>query len=253
MAMKALQVEKVSKNFGGIRAINGIDLTIEIGERRGIIGPNGAGKTTLFNLISGLTQVSSGSISLFGTDISHMPARKRQGLGLGRTFQITELFPRLTVFNNVLLGALSLDSARFSLLRSIRSYKRLLADGQELLSRWGLWEKRDMAVSSLSYGERRQLELVVALASKPRFLLLDEPTAGLGTAETQAMCSMIQALGKEITLLIIEHDINAAIQLSEKATVLNFGEIIAEGSWDQIRGDSHVWEIYLGLKRTWPF
>ncbi len=246
--MKALGLEKLSKNFGGIHAINSVDLTLEVGERRAIIGPNGAGKTTLFNLISGLMPVSSGRIFLFDRDITDMPAHKRQSLGLGRTFQIAELFPTLSVLHNVLLGLLPLGAAKYGVLRPIRAHNDLLTNGQALLTTWGLWEKRDTPVSSLSYGERRRLELIVSLASRPRFLLLDEPTAGLGAAETEVMCSMIQFLGKDITLLIIEHDIEAAVRLSEKATVLNFGEVIAEGSWERIKEDSRVREIYLGLQ-----
>jgi branched-chain amino acid transport system ATP-binding protein len=246
--MKALVMENVSKNFGGIQALLDINLSIAVGERWGLIGPNGAGKTTLFHLISGVLPLSQGSISLFGVDITRMPSYKRPSLGLGRTYQITQLFSKLTVLGNVLMGLMAPDPARFSLLRPITSYPHLIARRQELLEMWGLWEKRDVPVCDLSYGEQRQLEIILALAPKPKLLLLDEPTAGLAAAETEAVCSMIQALPGNITMFIIEHDMDTASKLVDQVTVLNMGKMLAEGSWEQIRTNRQVQDIYLGAQ-----
>ena len=246
--MKALTVEELSKNFGGIQALVNVNFTIEAGERRGIIGPNGAGKTTLFHLISGVVSPSSGKIFLFGTDVTRMQPHKRVALGLGRTFQITSLFPRLTILGNILLGTIAIDSAKHSLLRPIAFHQQLFARAEELLYTWGLWEKRDIPVGSLSHGEKRQLEVILALAPKPKLLLLDEPTAGLSPAETDRACLMLRSLPSDITMLIIEHDMNAASKVVDQVTVLNMGKVIAEGSWERVRRDARVQEIYLGVQ-----
>jgi branched-chain amino acid transport system ATP-binding protein len=247
--MKALILENVSKSFGGIQSLLRVNLSVDVGERRGIIGPNGAGKTTLFNLISGLLPVSEGRIFLSGHEITHLAPRKRSALGLGRTFQITNLFPNLTVMENILLSLMAKDSVKFSLLRPITSYPHLFGKNREILEMWGVYQKRDIPVKSLSYGERRQLEIILALAQKPKLILLDEPTAGLSAAEREFACSMVQALPKGITLLIIEHDMDVASQIVDQVTVLHCGEKVAEGSWEQIRKDRRAQDIYLGRQQ----
>lgn len=244
--MKALDIEGLSKSFGGLRAIQTISLEIEEGERRAIIGPNGAGKTTLFNLISGFLFPSSGRISLFGRDVTSLHAHQRAALGLARTFQVTNLFQRLTVFENILLGVQATKSARFSFYRPARSYREVTVEGERLLKDWNLWEKREVPVKHLSYGEQREIELILALATKPRLLLLDEPTAGLSPAETAKVTSIVKNLPGDITIILIEHDMDVAFAVAENLSVLHFGSLLVNGSLEEIKGNPKVAEIYLG-------
>ena len=244
--MKALDTKALSKYFGGLRAIYDVSLEIEEGERRAIIGPNGAGKTTLFNLISGFLYPSSGRIFLFGHDVTNLPIHKRMILGLSRTFQVTNLFPNLTLFETILLGVQALNRAWFCFYRPISSFQEMIVQTDALLKEWNLWEKREVLIKNLSYGEQRQVEVVLALATKPHFLLLDEPTAGLSPAETALMISIIKRLPPDITIVLIEHDMDVAFEIADKITVLHFGSILAEGPLEQIRGNPKVTEIYLG-------
>jgi branched-chain amino acid transport system ATP-binding protein len=244
--LKALGLQTLSKNFGGLKAIQGISLEIEEGERRAIIGPNGAGKTTLFHLISGFLFPSSGRISLFGREVTTLQAHQRAALGMARTFQVTNLFQKLTVFDNILLGVQAMKWARFCFYRRVRSFREIIHETERLLKEWNLWEKKDTLLKNLSYGEQRQIEVIMALATKPRLLLLDEPTAGLSPAETASVTSIIKGLSREITTLLIEHDMDVAFEIAEKITVLHFGSILAEGSLEQIKGNPKVTEIYLG-------
>ena len=244
--MKALAIQALSKNFGGLRAIRGISLEIEEGERRAIIGPNGAGKTTLFHLISGFLFPSSGQLSLFGREVTNLQAHQRAGLGMARTFQVTNLFQKLTLFDNILLGVQAMKRTRFCFYRRVMSFRDIMDETDRLLKEWNLWEKKDTLVKNLSYGEQRQIEVIMALATKPRLLLLDEPTAGLSPAETILVTSIIKGLPREITTLLIEHDMDVAFEIAEKITVLHFGSILAEGSPEQIKGNPKVTEIYLG-------
>lgn len=244
--MKALGVQALSKNFGGLRAIYNVSLEIEEGERRAIIGPNGAGKTTLFNLISGFIFPSSGHIYLLGRDVTNLQSHQRAALGLARTFQVTNLFPNLTLFENILLGVQAMKWARFCFYRPARSFRAMILEAERLLKEWNLWEKREVFIKNLSYGEQRQIEVIMALAAKPKLLLLDEPTAGLSQAETASVTSIIKSLPREITTILIEHDMDVAFEIAEKITVLHFGSILAEGSLEQIKGNPEVSEIYLG-------
>ncbi len=244
--MKALEVQALSKNFGGLRAIRGISLEIEEGERRAIIGPNGAGKTTFFHLISGFLFPSSGRLSLFGSEVTHLQAHQRAALGMARTFQVTNLFQKLTLFENILLGVQAMKRTRFCFFRRVTSFRNIISETERLLKEWDLWGKKDALVKNLSYGEQRQIEVIMALATKPRLLLLDEPTAGLSPAETILVTSIIKGLPREITTLLIEHDMDVAFDIAEKITVLHFGSILAEGSPGQIKGNPKVTEIYLG-------
>jgi branched-chain amino acid transport system ATP-binding protein len=244
--VKALDVQALSKNFGGLRAIRDVSLEIEEGERRAVIGPNGAGKTTLFHLISGFLSPSSGHVSLFGRDVTNLRAHQRAALGMARTFQVTNLFPKLTLFENILLGVQAIQRARFCFYRLVRSFQEVILEAERLLKEWNLWEKREDLLKNLSYGEQRQIEVIMALATKPRLLLLDEPTAGLSPAETALVTSIIKGLPREITTILIEHDMDVAFEIAEKITVLHFGSILAEGSLEQIKGNPKVSEIYLG-------
>ena len=239
-------MERLTHDFGGLRALDGVTLTVGVGERRVILGPNGAGKTTLFNLITGLLSPVGGTISLFGRDVTALSPYRRARLGLGRTFQITTLFPRLSVLESVLLAVQGADGARFSLVRSRRADRHLTERAESLLVEWGLADRRDVLTRELSYGEQRQVELLLALAGQPRALLLDEPTAGLSAAETAAVVAMIERFPRDVTVLLIEHDMDVALTLAEQITVLHYGRVLAEGTRDAIRADARVAEIYLG-------
>ena len=243
----ALTLENLSINFGGLLAVDSVGLRVLPGERRAIIGPNGAGKTTVFNLISGDLAPTTGRILLFGRDISRLPPHRRAALGMSRTFQITKLFPNLTVWENVLLACQALERTKFSMLRPLRTYRHLYARGEELLQAVGVWEQREETVKNLSHGVQRQLEVALALAGRPRILLLDEPMAGLSPAETHEMTELLRKLDRSITLLIIEHDMDVVLDLAENIAVLHLGQKIADGSKDAVRANRQVQEIYLGV------
>lgn len=246
--MDGLRVEGLTKNFGGLHALENVNLEVFQGERRAIIGPNGSGKSTLFNLISGLLRPSGGRIFLFGQDISAWSPYKRAQIGLGRTFQITTLFPELSVMQNIVLGVLGHNACRFGMFRPLCSYGSISNSAEELLRNWGLWEKRETLVRNLSYGEQRRMEVLLNLASKPRIMLLDEPTAGLSSAEAKDLCDAVQTLEKDITLLIIEHDMDVVFGIADTITVLHHGRVIADGDKEAVRAAPEVKEVYLGSK-----
>ena len=242
----ALTLDNVSKHFGGLRAVDGVALAVRPGERRALIGPNGAGKTTLFNLISGALPVSSGRITLFGRDVTSAPAHHRAAQGLARTFQITNLFPDLSVLDNTQLAVQAHTAHRFSMLRPVRTFADLQGRARAILDSVGLASVAGAMVRNLSHGEQRQLEIALALAGRPRVLLLDEPTAGLSPAESRLMAGLLARLDPAITVLMIEHDMDIALELSPHVTVLHYGSVIADGSRDEVRADPQVREIYLG-------
>jgi branched-chain amino acid transport system ATP-binding protein len=241
-----LVLEKLVKNFGQLTAVNTLSIEIELGERHAIVGPNGAGKTTLFNLISGVERLTSGRILLFGKDVSEAPGYRRASMGLARTFQIINLFQSLTVFENVLLAIQVQTPLRSSIHKPLKDYPKILSRAEELLCQWNLEDKRDVHVSSLSYGAQRQLEVIMALANAPRLLLLDEPTAGLSPFETSEMTRFLSQLDDSITLLIIEHDMDVVYSLADKITVMHFGQVVAQGTPQEIKGHPKVMAIYLG-------
>jgi branched-chain amino acid transport system ATP-binding protein len=243
----ALAVSGLTHDFGGLRALNHVTLEVGAGERLVILGPNGAGKTTLFNIITGLLQPSAGRIRLFEHDVTALPPHRRARLGLARTFQITTLFPALTVLESVLLAVQGADRARFALLRPQTAFPQLFARAEALLDEWGLAERRAVPTRLLSYGEQRQVELILALAARPRVLLLDEPTAGLSPAETTSVAAMIRRFPRDVTILLIEHDMDVALALADRVTVLHQGDVLAQGSAEAIRRDPRVAEIYLGV------
>ena len=244
--MSALIVEDVSRNFGGVQALSHVSLAVEPGERHLIIGPNGAGKTTLFNMVSGATAVTSGRVLLFGRDITQLPAYERARLGLSRTFQITNLFPRLTVMENILLALQGADDSAFSLHRRMRANHRLFHSADGLLEQWGLTAIAGRTAKEISYGEQRQIDLILAMAVQPKVLLLDEPTAGLSAAEVVQVVGMVRSLPRDITILMIEHDMDVAFELADRITVLHQGCLIAEGGVEAIRNHPQVMKIYLG-------
>jgi branched-chain amino acid transport system ATP-binding protein len=250
-AVPALSLADVGKSFGGLRAVDGINLEVRAGERRAIIGPNGAGKTTLFHLISGELPVSDGRIVLFGQDVTRAAPHRRAALGLSRTYQITNLFPRLTVLDNCLLAVQALDPAKLHVHRALTTYSALFERAREVLERVGLGAKASAVVRDLAYGEQRQLEVGLALAGSPRLLLLDEPTAGLAPAESQLMTALVKRLDPAITVLMIEHDMSVAFEVVDRLTVLHYGRVVADGPADEVRANATVQEIYLGaLERS---
>ena len=244
--MTALTIEGLIHDFGGLRALAGVDLAVAPGERLTILGPNGAGKTTLFNLITGVYRPQTGRIRLFGNDITALAPHRRARLGLGRTFQITTLFPNLSVLDSVLLAVQGADTVRFALHRPATAYRHLFDRAATLLGEWGLLDRQHVPTRQLSYGEQRQVELILALAGSPRVLLLDEPTAGLSPAETASVAAMIRRFSREITVLLIEHDMDVALELADRVSVLYQGRVLAEGTTEAIRRDARVAEIYLG-------
>jgi len=245
-AAAALSLTGLSKEFGGLRAVDGVSLTVGAGERRAIIGPNGAGKTTLFSLISGETRPTGGHIALFGTDVTRAAPHRRASLGLARTYQITNLFPRLTALENCLLAVQALTPAKFHLHRGMHRYPAFHERARRVLEAVGLADKEAEPVRNLSHGEQRQLEIALALAGAPKLLLLDEPTAGLSPAESHAMTALLKELDPAITLLVIEHDMDVAFALTERITVLHYGKVVADGLARDVKANALVQEIYLG-------
>lgn len=241
-----LRLEGISKNFGGLSAVKDASLEVRAGERVGILGPNGAGKTTLFHLISGSLRPTGGRILLFGRDITRLPTYQRAGLGLGRTYQITNLFPTLTVLDNLRLSLISFKGIRFRMHRAVHRLDGVNQEARVWLEQIGLWNAREIEVRHLSYGHQRQLEVVMALALEPKILLLDEPTAGLSAAEVGPIVEMIRSLHRAMTVLIIEHDMDVAFQVAEKILVFHHGEKLAEGTTEEIRINPEVRRIYLG-------
>jgi branched-chain amino acid transport system ATP-binding protein len=246
MNSECLLVKRLKKNFGGLKVIDDLDLCVRAGERHVIIGPNGAGKTTLFNLISGILEPSSGEIHMFGQEVTWLSPHRRAVLGLARTFQITNLFPNLSLFENVLLAVQALDPAKFSALRPISAHGRLERKTYELLEEWELSAKASELVRNLSYGDQRQVELILTIAGKPRLLLLDEPTSGLSPAETSTVTETVRKLDRNIAIMLTEHDMDVAFSLADHVSVLHHGSLLVDGSVSEIKNDPRVKEIYLG-------
>lgn len=246
MSESALSLQSVVKTFGGLRAVDGVSLQVATGERRVVIGPNGAGKTSLFHCISGVHRPTSGVIQCFGDDITYLPEPQRTLKGVGRTFQISSVFAELTVLENIALAILGIRRQKWAMWSDVHRLKDLREKASEQLMLVGLPGKEDVLVNSLSYGERRQLELVLALVNGPRLLLLDEPCAGLSPAERRRLFSIIQNLPRSITMLMIEHDMDIALGLADRVTVLHRGEVILEGSAKEVRVNPQVREVYFG-------
>ncbi len=246
MSDTAIAVESLSKVFGGLRAVDDASLSVTRGERRVLIGPNGAGKTTLFNCIAGTMPPTSGRVMLFGKDISALAENRRTALGMGRTFQISNVLTDLTVFENLMLAIVGTDSRKWTMFRPVGSFTAERTQALASLERVGLTGRADEHVKFLSYGERRQLELALALNINPKVLLLDEPCAGLSPSERQTFSQLIVALPREITLIMIEHDIDIALALADRVTVLHHGKVILDGTPGEVRSNAQVREVYFG-------
>jgi branched-chain amino acid transport system ATP-binding protein len=229
-----------------LSAVDGVSLVVRPGERRALIGPNGAGKTTLFSLISGEQPPTAGRIALFGHDVTRMAPHRRAALGLSRTYQITNLFPKLSALDNCVLAVQALLPVKLHAYRPAERYPAVFERARRGLEAVGLLPKADEVVKNLSHGEQRQLEIALALAGSPRLLLLDEPTAGLAPAESQLMTALLKKLDPAITLLVIEHDMDVAFALTDRITVLHYGKVVADGHARDVRADPLVREIYLG-------
>jgi branched-chain amino acid transport system ATP-binding protein len=241
-----LELKGLSKSFGGLHAVRDVNLRIFAGDRKAIIGPNGAGKTTLFNLITGIHPVSSGQVLLFGQDITLWPSHRRTALGMARTFQVTSLFPKLTVLDNVLLAIKGLRSSKFVMWRFLSSYKEVYDKAHQLLEQANFADRKDAEVRNLSHGEQRQLEIVLGLASDPKILLLDEPAAGLSSGESTEMTEFLRKLDPKLAILLIEHDMDVVFDVADEISVLHFGEVLETGTPESIKKSQRVQEIYLG-------
>jgi branched-chain amino acid transport system ATP-binding protein len=246
VAEPLLRVEKLVRRFGGITATDNLSLDVVRGELHAIIGPNGAGKTTLISQLTGQLMPNYGTIRFAGQDITRMPSYRRSALGLARSFQITSLLSDFTALDNVALAAQAHDGHSFYFWGNARKEKHLRDAAGSALRRVGLERRAEIVVSELSHGEQRQLELAVALATKPQLLLLDEPMAGLGVTESAAMVKLLQELRREVTIVLVEHDMTAVFALADRITVLVYGRAIASGEASAIRQNEEVKRAYLG-------
>jgi branched-chain amino acid transport system ATP-binding protein len=243
----AIEVIDLKKAFGGLSVTQNVSLAIRPGERRLIIGPNGAGKTTLFNQISGDMRPNSGQIKLFGTDVTQFTPYKRAHLGLSRTYQIITLFTGDTLEHNITLGLLGLRASRWQMWRPLSYYGDLATEACRILDAVGLLHLANHPVSDIAYGEKRRVELAMALAQKPRVLLLDEPLAGLSNTERSQVKALIASIPRETTVIMIEHDMDTALDLAETVTLLNYGRVIVDGERDAVIADARTREVYLGV------
>lgn len=241
-----LRLDSVTKAFGGLVAVSDVSLDVQEGERSVILGPNGAGKTTLFHCITGTLPITSGKITIFGTDVSRMSPNARTRLGVGRTFQITNLFDELTLLENVVLAIHGRFRGGRTLFSSWSSERDVVEQAHNELGRVGLDRKAELEVHELSYGERRQLELALALVGGPRLLLLDEPCAGLSQVERQAFTDLIRAIPANVTTVVVEHDMDVAFAIADRLIVMNQGSLICDGTPEEVRNTPAVQEVYLG-------
>jgi branched-chain amino acid transport system ATP-binding protein len=244
--MTALAVRNLSKSFGGLRVTASLNLAVEPGERRLIIGPNGAGKTTLFNLITGELRPDSGSIQLFGQDVTRIASRKRAHLGMARTYQIITLFPRDTILRNAMLALLGLSPMRWNAWRPLHRQQDLQERARTALRRVGLDRIADRPLAETSYGEKRRVEIAMALAQNPKVLLLDEPFAGLSIDERRDVSRLLAAIPRDVTIVMIEHDMDTALDLADRISLLHFGEVIVEGTRAEVVANPRTREVYLG-------
>ena len=245
--MHALSLSDVSRNFGGIRAVADISFDVSHGKRLTIIGTNGAGKSTLFNLITGVYPLSSGSISIFGEDVSKKPAHSRANIGIARTFQTSKLFHGLTIRENLYTALRqALGEKKISWLANPAASESLRDESSQILTRVDLLKKADVLVSDISHGESRQLEVAMALAMRPKILMLDEPAAGISPTERGRLVDLLISLDKEITLILIEHDMAVALAVADEVIVMHDGNMFLQGSPDEIRSSSAVRNLYLG-------
>jgi len=240
----ALEIIGLNKSFIGLPVTQDVSMTVRPGERRLLLGPNGAGKTTLFNQITGEIAPNSGQIKLFGRDITKLKPHRRAHLGLSRTYQIITLFPKDTLEHNVALGLLGLMPLRWNIFRPISP--DIVIAAKRVLALVGLESLADRPISEIAYGEKRRVEIAMALAQKPKVLLLDEPLAGLSSAERTAIKNVIAKISRDVTVVMIEHDMDTALDLAETITLLHYGKVIIDGTRDVVIADERAREVYLG-------
>jgi branched-chain amino acid transport system ATP-binding protein len=245
----ALSVEDLGRRFAGVQAVEGVTLSVATGTRLGIIGPNGAGKTTFFNMLSGELKPTSGRVHLFGRDVTTTAPHKRVALGMGRTYQITRVLRGLTVQENLTVAVHGLSGSKFDLLRGWRRYGTKVHEVEELASSFGLGHRLDAYAEELSHGEVRQLEVCLALALKPKVLLLDEPAAGLSPAERVDIRELLNGLSRDLTLVMIEHDMDVLREVVQDIAVLHLGKLVTRGSVAEVQQNELVRELYLGQRR----
>ena len=244
--MAALLIQDLRKAFGGLPATNGVSLEVAPGERRLIIGPNGAGKTTLFNLVTGDLRADGGSIALFGREVTRLAPHRRAHLGLARTYQILTLFNKDSLEHNIVLSLMGLSKTRWNLFGSLSHKNAFTEEARRVLAVVGLEGKAHRPVAEVAYGEKRRLEIAMALAQKPKVLLLDEPLAGLSREERGSVKQLIAGIPRDVTVVMIEHDMDTALDLAERITVLHYGSVIVEGTRAEVVADPKTREVYLG-------
>ena len=246
--MEVLRVTGLSMRFGGVQVLSQVSFLLSRGERLVIIGPNGAGKTTLFNLLNGQLFPVSGHIFLFGKDITAMATHRRALLGMSRSFQVTSLFPNLTVLESFLLGDRGTDPNRIKMFRPMSTYRGLYGKAEEFLTVFDLWEKKDALVKDMAYGEQRKLEILLCLVSRPKLLLLDEPTCGLTSGESADLIKKINDVGRDLPAIVVSHDMDLVYGLADRIVVLHQGRIIADGLPQETAADTKVKKIYMGIE-----
>lgn len=243
--MNLLETKGLTKRFGGLTAVDNVNFQVAKGELRAVIGPNGAGKTTFFNLIAGRLPPTRGEIWFKGEDITHIPPHRIPKKGIGRSYQITNIFPKLTVFENVRLAGQAVE-VTYNFWKNVMSMDDINGRAVEILEKLKLIGHRDVRAANLPHGLQRHLEIGIALASKPQLLLLDEPTAGMTQEETQRMMQLIEEIAKGLTIVLVEHDMEFVMSISKKITVLHEGKVLAEGAPEEIRKNEEVQRVYLG-------
>lgn len=242
--MPFLETHKLTKAFGGLMAVLDVDCTVERGEVRAIIGPNGAGKTTFFNMLAGNFPPTRGQIFFKGQDITALPPHRRSHLGIGRSYQITNIFPDLTAFENVRVAVQS-RTTHYDMWRDADGLADINGRAEEILRSINLLDRRETPAADLAHGEQRYLEIGLALATNPELLLLDEPTAGMSPEETRKTAEFIQRISKDLTIILVEHDMEVVMGISDRITVLHYGEVLAEGTPEAIRENPEVQRVYL--------
>jgi branched-chain amino acid transport system ATP-binding protein len=241
-----LGIRDIHKDFRGLDVLNGVDLSVKEGTRHAVIGPNGAGKTTLFHIITGSLKPSRGEINYQGNDITRLPIHRRSRLGMSRSFQVTNIFSNLTVFDNVLAGVRAKYGLRYSLIRNPHNMGVLRDKTDSIIEKIGLMHVKDRRARELAYGEQRALEIGITLSTEPELILLDEPTAGMTHEDTKAFIEMIDIVTRDLTLVIIEHDMDVVFSLASTLSVLHYGTILVSGEPNRVRKDQRVKDAYLG-------